>query len=168
MEQSEVNQIVLGAITASGPCDQENSDAWVASVHDMAARIATMCTPTSSVSKLVQSVANSKVFTGTVLGITKESSSTRGVVTLKTRPSKFHPDGTEQARTERTDSAVGLAMARRIRSLVGHQVVLWVEVEIISDGGAKVRVIRWVEDLGEAPATSHTDPDDDDTSNEHV
>lgn len=148
MEQSEVNQIVLAAISAAGPVTEGDQSEWTVRVHDMAARIATMCSPSSSVSKVVNGVADSKVFTATVIGITKESSSTRGLVTLKTRPSKFHEDGVEQARTERTDSAVGKAMARRIRALVGHRVVLWVEVETVGDGASKVRVVRWVEDLG--------------------
>jgi len=159
MEQSEVNQVVLAAVTAAGPLDPENPEQWTARVHEMAARVTAMCAPTSSVSKIIQGVANSKVFTATVLGITREASSTRGVVTLKTRPSKFHPDGVEQARTERTDSADGLAMARLVRSLVGRRVVLWVEVESIGDGASKVRVIRWIEDLG--PADDGDDAADD-------
>jgi hypothetical protein len=126
--------------------DDQND--WMVSIQDMAARITAMCTPTSSVAKAIQGVANSKVFTGVVLGVSKEESSTRGLVTLQGKPSKFHEDGIETARTERTDTPVGLAMARRLRRLVGHRIVLWVEVEQIRDGTSKTRVIRHVEDLG--------------------
>jgi hypothetical protein len=151
VEQSEINQIVLASVSAAGPVGDDLA-AWNESVSDMAARITAMCSPTSSIAKIVAGVANSKVFTATVMEIKKESSSTRGLVTLKTRPSKFHEDGIEQARTERTDSPDGLAMARRLRGLVGHRVAIWVEVEEINDGANKVRVVRHVEDLGLAKA----------------
>ena len=153
MEQSEVNQIILAAVGAVGPVGDDQSE-WMLSVQDMAARIAAMCTPNSTVARAVVGVANSKVFTGVVQGIKKEASSTRGVVTLQGKPSKFHEDGIETARTERTDTAAGMAMARRIRRLVGHRVVVWVEVEPIRDGASKSRVIRHVEDLGPTEGAS--------------
>ena len=39
-------------------------------------------------------------------------------------------------------------MARRLTMLVGHRVLLWVEVAVMNGGAGKVRVIRHVEDLG--------------------
>ncbi|MHB8318095.1 MAG: hypothetical protein ACYDEP_02520 [Acidimicrobiales bacterium] len=147
MEQSEINQIVLAAVNAVGS-QGEDRDEWMVSIQEMAARVAAMCAPSSSIVKVIQGVLNSKVFTGVVLSIEKEESSTRGLITLQTRPSKFHEDGIESVRTERTDTPLGLAMARRIRRLVGHRVVLWVEVEIIRDGASKTRVVRHIEDLG--------------------
>lgn len=153
MEQSEVNQIILASLAATGPVGDDFAE-WNAQVTDMAARITAMCSPNSSVAKAIAGVANSKVFTATVMAITKETSSTRGVVTLKTRPSKFHEDGIEQARTERTDSPEGLIMAKRLRSLVGNRVAIWVEVEETGDGDRKVRVVRHVEDLGPDTSTA--------------
>jgi len=58
-----------------------------------------------------------------------------------------HADGIEQVRTERLDHG-GRPLARRCRSLVGHQVRLWVEVQVVSEGGKKVRVLQHIEDLG--------------------
>jgi len=156
MEQSELNQIVLAAINTAGPVGDDPGE-WSGRVHFAAAQITAMCSPASSVAKVVGGVANAKVFSAIVRGITKEASSTRGLVTLQTQPSKFHPDGLEPARTERTDSAQGMAMARRIRSLVGHRVLVWVEVEVINDGASKVRVVRWIEDLGAVPESSDGD-----------
>lgn len=148
MEQAEINQIVLAAVSAVGSKQEDGEQAeWDLSIHEMAARIAAMCSPNSSVAKTIQSVAASKVFTGVILSVKREESSTRGLVTIQGRPSKFHEDGIETARTERTDTATGLAMARRIRKLVGHRVALWVEVEQIKDGPSTVRVIRHIEDL---------------------
>lgn len=157
MEQTEINQIVLAAVAAVGskPEDGEQAD-WDLEIHEMAARITAMCSPTSSVAKTIQSVAASKVFTGVILSVKREESSTRGLVTIQGKPSKFHEDGVETARTDRTDGASGLAMARRLRKLVGHRVVLWVEVEQIKDGASTVRVIRHVEDLADVSSPSST------------
>lgn len=79
--------------------------------------------------------------------IAKEHSSTRGVVTLHTGTERSD-DGNEQIRTERTDNPVGLAMAKQVKDLVGHKVVVWVEVEQTKNGQSKVRVLRHVEDRG--------------------
>lgn len=93
-----------------------------------------------------------KVFTGTVVKVTREEAITRGIVHLRTRVHpEYAPDGIEQVRTERTDDPVGLAVAKRLRSLKGHRVLLWVEIESFqSKSGAnrKFRVVRHVEDLG--------------------
>jgi hypothetical protein len=45
-------------------------------------------------------VHGSKVFTAVIAVVVREESSTRGLVTLRTRPKQFHPDGIEQARTD--------------------------------------------------------------------
>jgi len=147
-------QIILAAVAATGPDDETSS--WQAKVADTAARITALIHEKSPVSKLVEQVSTCKVFPATVSGISKEKSSTRGLVTLKTSPSKFHADGVETARTERTDNEMGRAMATRIKSLVGHRVMLWVELESVNDGATKVRIIRHVEDLGADSAADET------------
>jgi hypothetical protein len=83
-----------------------------------------------------------------VVQVVKERSSTRGLVTLRARPSQFHPDGIEHARTERTDGPEGLPMARTLRGLTGHRVALWIEEQTTGNGARKVRVIQHVKDLG--------------------
>jgi len=148
MDDVTRTQVVLAAVTAAGPTGEDEAG-WLASVHEQAARITAMCSPTSSLAKTIESVERSKVFTATVLSCTKEKSSTRGLVTLRTRPSKFHPDGVETARTERTDTGgLGLAMARRLRLLTGHRVAVWIDLEKIEDGAREMRLVRHVEDLG--------------------
>ena len=149
MEQSDKNAIVIAAVGAAGPVGDDRA-AWSDRVEEMAASITAMTTPNSDVMKVVDSVSNAKVFTAVLLAITKEKSSTRGLLTLKTRVSEHAPDGTEQARTERTDTRAGLAMARRCRALVGHHVLVWVEVQTMKNSTNKVRVIVHIEDLGEA------------------
>lgn len=148
MDDALRTQIVLTAVTAAGPADPTDPAGWQARVADMAAAITAACQPGSQISKVVEQVAASKTFVASIVKVTKEQSSTRGVVTLRTTPNEHHPDGTETARTERTDNPVGRSMARRLVRLVGHRALLWVEVEPMANGTRKSRVIRHVEDLG--------------------
>jgi hypothetical protein len=147
VEQAEKNQIVIAAVNAAGPVG-EDAEAWNGRVLELASQFTAMLAPNSTVSKVIDGVNNSKVFTGTVLEIKKEETSTRGLITLKTKVSEHSPDGTEQVRTERTDSPLGLSMARRVRALVNHRVVVWVEVQTMKNSTNKVRVITHIEDLG--------------------
>ncbi len=147
MEQAEKNQIVIAALSAAGPVG-EDAEAWDGRVLELASQFTAMLAPTSTVSKIIDSVSNAKVFTGTVLAVKKEDTSTRGIVTLKTKVSEHSPDGTEQARTERTDTPLGLSMARRVRALVGHRVVVWIDVQPIKNSTKKSRVLVNIEDLG--------------------
>jgi hypothetical protein len=142
-------QIVLAAVTSAGPADPADYAGWQARVADMAVAITAACQPGSQISKVVEQVAASKRFVATVLRVARaEDSSTRAMVTLRTSPNEHHPDGTETARTERTDDPAGLRMARRLQKLQGHKVLLWVEVEQMANSSHKSRVIRYVEDLG--------------------
>jgi hypothetical protein len=147
-------QIVLTAVSVAGPADPADLAGWQARVADMAAAITAACQPGSQISKVVEQVTNSKTFVATIVKVTKENSSTRGVVTLRTTPNEHHPDGIETARTERTDNPIGRSMARRLVKLVGHRALLWVEVEAIANGSRKSRVIRHVEDMGLDPAVA--------------
>lgn len=158
MDAAIRTQIILASVASTGPVGDDPTD-WQVRVAETAARITAMCSESSPVSVAVEGVERSKVFTAVVEAVRKEQSSTRAVVTLKTRPSQFHPDGLEEARSERTDNPVGLAMARRLVSLRGHRVALWVEVESTSSGSSKVRVVRHVEDLGPANAEAPEAPE---------
>ena len=140
--------IITAAVTAAGPVGDDTDDTWTARVGDLAARITVMCQDGSDVAAIVDGIGVAKRFTATVLAVTREQSSTRALVRLRTAPSQFHADGLEDARSERTDRPSGLAMARRLTMLVGHRVLLWVEVAVMNGGAGKVRVIRHVEDLG--------------------
>lgn len=90
-----------------------------------------------------------KTFRGVILHVDKEVTSERAVIFLKTQPSKYHPNGKEFARTERTDTPAGKAVAKQAQALVGHQVQLSVGIE--GTGEVKVRVIRHIEDQGPIP-----------------
>jgi hypothetical protein len=154
-------QIVLGAVTAATAklvaltAQAAGDTAELTRLPDLealiaqsAAEITAAVDPKSTLSRLIDAVHGSKVFTAVITQVVKEQSSTRGLVTLRARPSQFHPDGIEQARTERTDSPEGLLMARTLRALTGHRVALWIEEQTTGDGARKVRVIQHVKDLG--------------------
>src|SRR5690606_867369 len=103
-------------------------------------------------SRLYKTVEGIKVYSAVVDAIQKEKKSTRGLVTLKVKPSTYAKDGIEQVRTERTDRPDGLAMAKKIKGLIGHKVLIFKEIEVMANGN-KSAVIRHVKDLGEANGT---------------
>ena len=143
----------LAALTSQAAGDRDALDRMPdleALIARSAAEITAAIDPKSAVSRLIDAVHGSKVFTAVITEVVREPSSTRGLVTLRTRPSQFHPDGVEQARTQRTDSPDGLLMARTLRGLTGHRVALWIEEQTTGNGARKVRVIQHVKDLGRA------------------
>ncbi|MBD7982815.1 MULTISPECIES: hypothetical protein [Oerskovia] len=156
IENATRTQVVIAALTAAGPQrEDETGPQWEARQAALAAKFAAVIgNDRHPVVKAVEQVAgeNTKIFTASVVSIVKEESSKRGLVTLHTGTERSD-DGTETVRTERTDNPIGLAMAKQIRTLVGHDVVVWVEVETMANGN-KARVLRHVEDRGETKAAA--------------
>jgi hypothetical protein len=150
MDHDQRLQIVTAAVAAVGAVGDDQAG-WQGRVDEMIARLTAMCAETSPAARLIEQVERSKTFTATIVGGKIERSSTRVVVTLKTRPSERNPEGIEEARTERTDTPAGKAMSQRLRCLKGHRVVIWVEVEQIPGSDRRVRVVRHVEDMGADP-----------------
>lgn len=149
MDDSLRTQIILAAVNAAGTRDEDEAPAaYEARVSAEARRITVMTGPTSTISRAIESIEKAKVFPAVIDSVKREASSTRGIVTLKAKPSKFHEDGIETVRTERTDNPEGVAMVRALKPLIGHRVLVWVELESVNDGASKVRVLRHVEDLG--------------------
>lgn len=155
LDTKERNDIILGAVTMTGPvAEGQTQSEWDSKLKTNAKSIALMLNDNSDVARTINMLAECKNFTGTILGVQKEASSTRGFVALKTVESKFSPDGIETVRTERTDSsAEAKAFASRLRTeLTGHRVLVWVEMqEIKGSAGQKVRILQHVQDLGEDP-----------------
>ena len=147
MSESNRSAVILAAVQAAGTNDGVE---YTQRVIENAKQISVFLSEGSAVNKAIKQLEDSKKFTAEIVSVVKEKSSQRGFVELKTKPSQHHPDGKESARTERTDNPDGLAMAKRMRDLVGHRVLLWVEVEEYtnSNGSGKVRIIRHAEDLG--------------------
>ena len=108
--------------------------------------------------KAIGDSSDGKVFVGTVVNVAKEESSKRGVIFIHTgteREAKFKDQvlapGQELVRTDRTDNPDGSAIARLGQRLIGHRVVLYVELEPTRNGQSKVRVVRHLEDKGIDP-----------------
>ena len=111
-------------------------------------------TQLAQLDKAIGDSSDGKVFVGTIVAVAKETSSKRGIVTIHTgteRENKDLPAGQEQVRTDRTDNPDGQAIARLAQRLVGHRVVLYIELEAIRGGQTKVRVVRHFEDKGLDP-----------------
>lgn len=155
MGESERRQVILAAVAATGPDDgpDERGLTWTQRVAETAGRITAMLDPHSEVSRAIGHLEMAKTFVATVVNVQREASSTRALVTLRTKVSDRHPDGLETARSDRTDQPLGMVMAKRLVSLKGHRVMLWVELEQMgTNADRRVRVIRHVEDLGVDPS----------------
>lgn len=151
IDAKERNDIILGAVGMTGPVGDSQSE-WDAKLKSNAKSLALMLNDNSDVARTINMLAECKNFVGTILGVQKEASSTRGFIAIKTVESKFSPDGIEVARTERTDSSEeAKAFASRLRrELVGHRVLVWIEMQETKNG-QKVRILQHVQDLGEDP-----------------
>lgn len=101
---------------------------------------------------LIDRLEGCVTFTATVETVDLEESSTRLLVSVRTRAG----EDIEQLRTDRTDTAFGRIMADRARGLVGRRVLVH---KFLEDAGAdrKVRVLAWIEPLdGPGPVTAAT------------
>jgi hypothetical protein len=145
MDDATRTQVILAAVGSAGPVGDDRAE-WNAKVRDQAVSIAVMLGEQSSVSQALLKFTNAdKPFPAVIIGGRREASSTRIIVKLRNK------DGAEEEiRTDRTDTPEGLAMSNIVRSLKGHKVLVWKEIETFNSGGKalKVRVLRHVEDLG--------------------
>ena len=152
---SPYKDIIVAAVNAAGPIplaeDGKTLDKfkWNQTIAQAAVDIAVLTNSNSPVAKRLAMLNTCKKFVATIQGVRKEASSTRGIVVVKAKPGPRTPDGIEMARTERTDSnPETAAFANHLRTLVGHRVLMWIEMQDMSDGSGKVRVLQHVEDLG--------------------
>lgn len=124
---------------------------WAARVKRNFVRVRMLMEDDSPLVESLEVLDRCRTFDANVVSVERDEKSTRGIVTLKSAPSTFHPDGIEQVRTERTDTEDGKLMAHELYSLIGHRVRLWVEkVPFKSQtGSGEIRVVRFVQDLGE-------------------
>ena len=146
MDDATRTQVILAAVGSAGPVGADKAE-WNATVAAQAVSIAVMLGENSDVSKALTKFANAgKPFPAVIVGGRIEASSTRLIVKIRNK------DGEEEElRTDRTDSPEGQAMSNIVRSLKGHKVLIWKEIEEFTDSKnqlRKVRVLRHIEDLG--------------------
>lgn len=160
MDAATRMNVVLAAVNAAGPADGDPN--YVFRVADKAAQIMNMTQDGSPVADLLTQMEQVKPFVATVLGIRKERASTRGVLTFKaaktSKPDKVNQDaitgadlapGVEQARTQRTDAPMGAGLARKLQSLTGYEVLLYIGHEQFVKNGdtLKMRVVLHAEPI---------------------
>jgi hypothetical protein len=139
--------IILAAAQSAGPVGNDQA-AWDARVRAQALTITEMLSPTSTVARAVDGFWRAgKPFPGTILGGRIEPTSTRLVVQFRNRDGQ-----TEAIRTDRTDTPEGRSMADLVRTLKGHRVLIWKEMEANGEGAnaKRFRVLRHIKDLGPA------------------
>jgi hypothetical protein len=91
MDHNQRLQIITAAVATVGAVGDDQAT-WQARVDEMIARLTAMCAETSPAARLMEQVERSKTCTATIVGGKIERSSTRVVVTLKTRPSERNPE----------------------------------------------------------------------------
>lgn len=143
--------LILGAVSMAGPVG-EDSLAWESTVMKNVKRLTGMMSEYSPVGKVITMLEESKKFPATVLYLGKEPKTNRGFVVLKTKPSDQNPEGIETARTEIVDWAgkagESYEFAKHVRSLTGHRVFVYIEMQEAKTSGRKVRILQHIEDLG--------------------
>lgn len=142
--------IIISAAAAAGDPSDPNYQVKVAGA---AIDIAAMANPKSGIADAVtKALLADQVFPAVLVGLDKEASSTRGLLSFRTTPSERYPDGIEPGRTERTDSPAGRAVALKARGLIGHRVLAYRVQEKMGTGASakSVRVIVALVDLGPA------------------
>lgn len=103
---------------------------------------------------------DSKKVYGWLEAVVKEKSSNRAVITLRTKPNDaYNPDGIDKARSERLESEYARALANKAHALIGHNVIVSMEVQTYKDKdgkASKMRVFWDVTDRGEAPEPDYS------------
>jgi hypothetical protein len=135
--------------------DELTDQEWLAKVESRALDLAVMSHQSRALDVVSKALSKEdtkkwKTFTGVIDRVTKEQSSTRGRIFLKTRPSERNPEGKEDVRTGRTDSSQSARdLANKAVALTGHRIQLFVELEPKNDGsGESVRIVHHIVDLG--------------------
>lgn len=151
LDTKDRNDIILAAVGMTGPMGEDITD-WNSRLKANAKKLSIMLGENSDVAKTISMIQDCKVFSGTILYVAKEPTSKRGFVGLKTKPSKFHEDGVETIRTEITENnPEANAFCKQLRTLHGHRVLVWVEMQASEDATRKFRILQHVEDLGLDP-----------------
>lgn len=141
--------IILGAANITGPIGDDESD-WEIRLKQNAKRLTSMLSPESVLSRAIDTLDGCDKFTATIAFVGQEEKSKRGYVVLKGAPTDKNETGLEALRTEIVaGSKENTAFAKRLRSLTGHRVLVFKELQEMKGNGRKVRVIQHVEDLGE-------------------
>jgi hypothetical protein len=153
LHREDRDAMVLAAIGMTGPLDPKGSayPEWNARLRQNFIRVRMLMEDDSELVDDLETLDRCRTFEAVVVKVEREESTTRGLVTLKSAPSKFHKDGLETVRTDRTDNPSGKRMAYEMFNLIDHRVRVWVEtVSYETKQGEKreTRVLKFFKDLG--------------------
>ncbi|QOD05915.1 hypothetical protein [Pseudarthrobacter sp. BIM B-2242] len=151
------NNIILGAVSMTGPVGDSSSE-WDTRLIANAKRLTTLLSDGSNVARTIQILDEAKKFVGTIVYVGKEKTSKRGFVVIKTGTDRDE-HGLETVRTEIVEGNDSVtAFAKDLReNMIGHRVLLYVEMQVGKTPDKKFRILQHVDDLGED--TSITDED---------
>ncbi|MFC9295783.1 hypothetical protein ACFTWH_10755 [Streptomyces sp. NPDC057011] len=134
--------LVVAAAQAAGSCPVGEESAWQARVRGLAVDLFVLG---DVVARDIQRLAAATRFPATLLGVTVEASSTRGVLLLRNVSGELEP----AIRTDRGDTDAGAAMIARAQGLVGRRVLVYKEMEALASNPMhKARVVVHLMDLG--------------------
>lgn len=153
----------------------ERQEDYEARIGFKAVQLMRLASPASIPGRVVEAyqraVDSEKPFPATVTQVVQEPNTKRFLVDLFTGTERVPdlPDGApalapgcERIRTEPSYHPEGRLMGKYARSLIGHKVLAFKEVESFDRGNgvSKVRVLRWLDDLGpDSRAQFTTGPD---------
>ncbi|MFH8294936.1 hypothetical protein [Streptomyces sp. NPDC018059] len=148
--------LVVAAAQAAGPCPPGEEPQWQARVRALAVDLFVLG---DVVARDLQRLASATTFPATLLAVTVEDTSTRGILRLRNVSGEL-----EVIRTDRGDSDAGAAMIARAQTLVGRRVLVYKDMEpLASNPKHKVRVAVHLMDLG-----AETDTIGEDEAKKHV
>ena len=155
--------LVAAAATVVGPAGDRDPADWQAAMLDTAVALYAMASANGVVGKYLDGIARvedaaankrtkeGKIFTATVRSSDKEQATGRALIVLTNFDEATKKWKDENVRTDflSNEDGLGKRLAKMARSLEGHKVKVWVELEPMNNGsGQSVRMLRHIEDLG--------------------
>jgi hypothetical protein len=157
IETTTKQSIILGAVGMTGAMGDSSAE-WDARFMSNVKRITTLLSDGSAAAKTIDMLSEAKKFVGTICYVGKEKTSKRGFVVIKTGTDRDE-HGLETVRTEIVEGNESVnAFAKDLReNMIGHRVLLYVEMQTGKTADKKFRILQYVEDLGEDTSITEDD-----------
>lgn len=155
---ADARDIVLAAIGAAGSAGSDLR-AWQRRVTALVPAIGVMLAESKyGPVEIAQAASNATGFAGEFVEYEMEESSSRAIITIRTKPSKDYPEGLEPLRTYPTWSDYGYQQVRRVKELAkGDRLFVYKIMEKMGEG-REVRVLAHFEVIGAASSRGTSSP----------
>lgn len=150
--------VVMTAINSLGNVPED--DSFAAQVAARVGDISLALTDGSDAYKVFEAMTGpndgetNKVVHSWLKNVTFDKKSNRAKLILTSKPHpKYNPDGREEMKTERLESPYALALAKRAKNMIGHNVTIYLGYETFNDKDGdkmKSRVVWNIVDRGAA------------------